>query len=101
MSQRRKLDSTFKARVALEAIREELTMAEISGKFQVHPTQITHWKKHAIQGLPQIFGDKREKTQQDSDATIAELYRQIGELKVEGDWLKKKSEQLLWPRKGK
>jgi transposase len=88
---RTKHSPTFKAKVALEALKEQKTSAELAGHYQVHPTQIRHWKSMVNQGLVDIFTDRRQKREQDKDQLIEELYRQIGRLKVELDWLKKKS----------
>ena len=82
-----------KAQVALAAIKEEKTMAQISSDFQVHPTQIGLWKKQAIDNLPELFKDKRKKEKEDSAGRQAELdnlYKIIGQRDAELDWLKKK-----------
>ena len=84
----------FKAKVALEASKQEKTIAQLSGLFGVHAKMITKWKKHMLQELPGIFSGMHKKANKDSEKLIQELYRQIGQLKVELDWLKKKSEQL-------
>jgi transposase len=84
-------DSKFKARVALEAIKGEKTIAEISSMYGVHSTQITRWKKKALEGLVDIFSNNQEKVAKETDRVQDELYKQIGQLKVELDWLKKKS----------
>ena len=88
---RKRHSSKFKARVALEAIKGEKTIAELSGQYGVHPTQIHKWKKQALESLPDIFSDKAEKAARNNDELQGELYKQIGQLKVELDWLKKKS----------
>lgn len=90
-NKRNKHDSAFKARVALEAIKGEKTLAEISSIYGVHSTQITRWKKQALEGLERIFSGHHEKAANDSESLQGELYKQIGQLKVELDWLKKKS----------
>jgi transposase-like protein len=82
-----------KAQVALAAIKEEKTMAQISSDFQVHPTQIGLWKKQAIDTLPELFKDKRKKekeTEADRQAELDNLYKIIGQRDTELDWLKKK-----------
>jgi len=88
---KKRYGSKFKARVALEAIKERKTAAELSGQYGVHATQITRWKKHVVENIPELFSNKHEKDQEDAERLKAELYRQIGQLKVELDWLKKKS----------
>ena|SRR2546427_7721453 len=80
----------FKAKVALEAIKEKKTIAELAGMYSVHTTQITKWKKKALEGLGEIFSDQKQQRKKDTDDLIQELYNQIGRLKVEVDFLKKK-----------
>ena len=80
----------FKAKVAVEALKEQKTIAELSSFFGVHATQITKWKKQALDILAQGFWGKREQKTKDDRELIQELYRQIGRLKVEVDFLKKK-----------
>ena len=87
---RKSYTAKFKANVALEAIKEEDTMADLSSKFEVHRAQIQRWKKDAIEQLPALFTNSRQKKDKDNEALIDELYKQIGRLKVENDWLKKK-----------
>ncbi len=82
-----------KAQVALAAIKEVKTMAQISSDFQVHPTQIGLWKKQAIDNLPELFKDKRKKEKEDlagRQAELDNLYKIIGQRDAELDWLKKK-----------
>lgn len=90
-SMRKKYSASFKSRVALEAIRGEHTAAELSGKYGVHANQISKWRKQALEGLPHLFSDKRKKEAIESDELVSELYRTIGQLNVELEWLKKKS----------
>lgn len=78
-----------KFKVALEAIKGELTLAEISAKYMVHATQISNWKRLALEYLAASFADKK-KPQENHEKELAELYQQIGRLKVENDFLKKK-----------
>ena len=92
MTDRRKsFTAEFKTRVALEAIKGHRTVSEIASDHGVHPHQITQWKKHAIEGLPDILSDRRQKRTKDQEELVSQLYQQIGQLKVELDWLKKKS----------
>ena len=88
--QRKKYSADFKAKVALEAIRETRTVAELSSVFGVHSTMITRWKREAMEHLPSIFSDKNHKKEKEGDELTNALYQQIGQLKVELDWLKKK-----------
>jgi transposase-like protein len=91
---RRSHDATFKVKVALEALKEQKTLAQLSSEYQVHSSQIRQWRKQLLEELPQVFSDRRQRVDQEKDDLIAELYRQIGQLKVEADWLKKKSQML-------
>src|SRR5437763_626227 len=88
--QRKNYSSDLKARVALEAIRGQKTANEIAAEYAVHPTQIAQWKKQALDGLPELFSLGRQKQEQSEEALIASLYQQIGQLKVQVDWLEKK-----------
>ena len=80
----------FKAKVAVDAIKEQKTIAELASQYAIHPTQITKWKKQALEILAQGFSGKQEQKQKNDTDLIQELYRQIGRLKVEVDFLKKK-----------
>lgn len=90
-NKRRNHSSQFKVRVALAATKGEKTIAELTKEFHVHPTQITQWKKQLVDSLPDIFSVRRKKERQNQEELTAQLYQQIGQLKVELDWLKKKS----------
>jgi putative transposase len=90
-SQRKRYSAEFKAKVALEAIKAERTANEIASSHGIHPNQLTQWKKLLLDELPQIFSDKRVRANKEQEALEAQLYQQIGQLKVELDWLKKKS----------
>ena len=94
-SMRKQYEASFKAKVALEALKGEKTMAQLAGEYDVHPNQIGRWKTELLEKLPELFSDRRKRVDQDREETEAELYRQIGQLKVELDWLKKKSQKLL------
>lgn len=91
---RKRFSPEFIAKVALAAIKEEMTPAELSSKFEVHRSQITNWRRRAMEGLVDIFMDKRAKANRDKEKLIDELYRQIGRLKVENEYLKKKSASI-------
>ena len=90
MATRRHYDSRLKAQVALESVKNQRTISEIASDYGVHPNQISKWKKKLLDEIPEIFSSTREKRQQDNEALQDELYKQIGQLKVELDWLKKK-----------
>ena len=82
--------AAFKAKVALEAVKQTRTLAELSRAFQVHPVQISQWKKQLLDGAESLFGDGRRRERDESLAIQAELYQQIGRLNMEVEWLKKK-----------
>ena len=96
MSKRRSFDKNFKAKVALEALRGEKTLAEISSQFDVHANMINNWKKQLLENLPDLFEDKRTKSgrKKEEKDNADELYRQIGRLQVENQYLKKKSIEM-------
>ena len=91
VQKRRKHSPAFKAKVSLAAIKGELTINEISSQFGVHPNQISKWKKQAIEELDSVFSGKRDRKKKEQKELTEELYKQIGQLKVELDWVKKKS----------
>lgn len=86
---RKRYAGNFKAKVAVGAIKADDTIAELSSKFEIHRVQIMRWKKEALSALPDVFSAGKDKKKQDQEKLIEELYKQIGQLKVENDWLKK------------
>ena len=94
MRRRKRYDSRFKAEVAIEAIKNQRTVAQIASEYGVHPNQVSQWKKQVLDQLPDLFTNRRSKSTTDSDQLVDELYRQIGQLKVELDWLQKKTQLL-------
>lgn len=91
---RKRHSATFKAKVAIEAVKEAKTIAEVASEFAVHPNQIRQWKNRLVEEAPTIFSTRQDKEERVQEALQTELYRQIGQLKVELDWLKKKSERI-------
>lgn len=89
--QRKNYSSKFKKQVALESIKEQKTISEISSEYGVHPNQISNWKKQLFEGVEDIFNSKRKRPCTGTDKNEAKLYEEIGRLKIELDWLKKKS----------
>ena len=90
MTGRRKRHSAaFKAKVALEAAKQTRTVAELAKVFQVHPVQISQWKKQLLDGAESLFRDGRRREQEEGQALQAELYERIGRLNMEVEWLKK------------
>jgi len=91
---RRQHSAELKAKVALAALRGVSTVQEIASKYEVHPTLVAKWKKEALAGLPGVFSNGAGKQGRDEERLREQLYEQIGRLKVENDWLKKKTDLL-------
>jgi transposase len=89
--QRRQFTGAFKAKVALEAVKGQRTVQELATGYGVHPNQITNWKKQLIAAAADIFSGARERRDLADEMEKDELYRQIGKLQVQLDWLQKKS----------
>jgi transposase-like protein len=90
MGKRRKTHSPqFKAKVALAAIQNDETAAQLASRFGIHPTMISNWKRQMLEGAADVF-DKNNKARKQTEARTDELYRQIGQLKVENDFLSRK-----------
>ena len=87
---RRKHTARFKTNVILELLKEEKTSGQIASQFGIHPTQIRHWKKQALEGLEVIFSNGIKSELVEKNELVEQLYKQIGQLKVETDFLKKK-----------
>jgi putative transposase len=87
--ERKRYTSEFKAQLALEVVKGQRTLNESVSASGVHPTQLLQWKKQLLDSLPAVFADKRVKEQKAQEEHEAQLYQQIGQLKVELDWLKK------------
>ena len=86
---RNKYSAEFKAKVALAVLKEEETVSELAARFGVHPTMINNWRRALVEGAAEIF-DKGHKSRKQTEADVDELYRQIGRLQVERDFLSKK-----------
>jgi len=92
---RKTYDGAFKAKVAFEAAKGEKTIAQIASEYGVHPNQIRQWRNHLIEQLPELFSSRRPQQERAREEIEADLYQQIGQLKMELEWLKKKSQKLL------
>lgn len=89
-SSRKNYPAAFKFKVALAALKGDKTLAQLSSEFGVHTNQIQQWKKRLRNEGQGLFSNRRRKAEKDTEELQAELYRQIGQLKVELDWLKKR-----------
>ena len=98
---RRNHSPEFKAQVGLEALKGIKTISEIAREYDVHPVQVSQWKKEIQGRLPELFGKKPDVTTEDLEKQEKRFHQKIGELTVEVDWLKKKCRQLNLPLDGK
>jgi putative transposase len=89
--ERKRYDASLKAKVALEALKGQRTTNEIAAAYGVHPNLVAQWKKQVLEQLPEIFSGGRARQEQQGEELRDQLYQQIGQLKVELDWLKKKA----------
>ena len=90
-NERKQHSAELKAKVVIAAIKGQHTTAELASMYGVHPTQIGIWKKKALEELAQLFSSRRSSAVREQEDLTATLYQQIGQLKVELDWLKKKA----------
>jgi transposase-like protein len=90
MNKRKRYSAEFKAKVALEALKEQQTLAELSAQYQIHSVQISNWRKQLLDGSAAIFKNSNNNTQKKQQNLADHLYQEIGRLTIELDWLKKK-----------
>ena len=91
-AKRKRHDGAFKAKIGLEALKGIKTVSQIAQEYDVHPVQVSHWKKQVQERLPNVFGAESEKWV--DETVVAKLHEKIGQLTVENDFLKKKCKQL-------
>lgn len=92
MKTRKKYTAQEKARIAFEALKGDTTLAELTKKYGIHISQINQWKKQLKESMPDVFSNRRDKDELEKDRYIEELHKQIGQLTIEVNWLKKKSD---------
>ncbi len=90
MNKRKRYSAEFKAKIALEALKEQKTLTELSKQYQIHSVQISNWKKQLIEGSASIFNNSNNNNHKKQQNLEDHLYQEIGRLKIELDWLKKK-----------
>ena len=91
MARRRQHSGEFKAKVVVQALKGAKTINEIASTYGVHPVQVAQWKRQALDELPHVFGDGRARAGRAAEEERARLFEQIGRLKVELEWVKKKA----------
>lgn len=91
---RKKFTAQFKSKVAIEALKGHQTVNQIAAEFKVHATQVNSWKKQLLEGSSDVFGKSKQNQAENIEEEKDKLYSQIGRLKVEVDWLKKKTGHL-------
>lgn len=103
MKKRKQYSAAFKVKVVLELLKEELTPAEIASTYEVHPSMLHAWRREFLEKAPEVFEDKRKKgSEPEQEQLVANLYQQIGQLKVENDFLLRACDKLnLKPGKGR
>jgi len=95
MAKRRRHSAKFKFEVALEAAKGTKTLSELASEYQLHPSQISAWKRDLVESGPDVFSNRRTQREREQAAREAELYEQIGRLKMELEWLKKSYQTRL------
>jgi transposase-like protein len=90
MNKRKRYSAEFKAKVAMEALKEQKSLTELSHHYQIHSVQISNWKKQLIEGSASIFNNPNNNNHRKQQNLENHLYQEIGRLKIELDWLKKK-----------
>ena len=91
---RRGFGGPFRAKVALAAVKGDKTLSQLADQFEVHANQVSAWRKELVERAAELFEDRRRRHRDDESASQEELYQQIGRLKMEVEWLKKKSAEL-------
>ena len=91
---RRKFTKEFKAKVALEAIKGQRTLSELAAEYDIHPNQIGIWKKKLLEVAPEVFGHGKDREAERAKEERDRLYKKVGQLQIEVDWLKKKTGHL-------
>jgi transposase-like protein len=94
MKNRKKYDEVFKAKVALEAVKGEMTIAEIASKYEVHPNLIMSWRRHLLENAAELFSRKKDPQIAEQKELIDHLYKKIGEQDIDLEFLKKKYAQM-------